>query len=110
MSRLVRHGAVTVLRPSGPLRAEAIESLDKEIQPMLSGGVPYIVVDLTETPLIDGAGLEWILTLDETCCRRGGCVRICGAGELCRDILRITSVGLSVQQFDDLTVALGSFA
>ena len=110
MSRLTRHGAVTVLRPSGPFRAEAIESLDQEIQPMLTGGVPYIVIDLCETPLIDGAGLEWILCLDETCCRRGGCVRICGAGELCRDILRITAVGSSVQQFDDLTVALGSFA
>jgi anti-anti-sigma factor len=110
MSRLDRHGAVTVLRPSAPLRAEAIESLDNEIRPMLSGGVPYIVIDLSETPLIDGAGLEWILDLDETCCRRGGCVRICSAGELCRDILRITAVGSSVQQFDDLTVALGSFA
>jgi anti-anti-sigma regulatory factor len=77
---------------------------------MLSGGVPYIVIDLSETPLIDSAGLEWVLALDETCCRRGGCVRICNAGELCRDILRITAVGSTVQQFDDLTVALGSFA
>lgn len=110
MSRLDRHGAVTVLRPTGPLRAESIGPLDEEIQPMLSGGMPYIVLDLSETPLIDGAGLEWIVGLDETCCRRGGCVRICNAGELCRDILRITSVGASVQQFDDLTVALGSFA
>jgi anti-anti-sigma factor len=110
MSRLDRHGAVTVVRPTGPLRAEAIESLDEEVRPMLRGGVPYIVIDLSETPLIDSAGLEWIFALDETCCRRGGCVRICSAGELCRDILRITAVGSAVQQFDDLTVTLGSFA
>ena len=110
MSRTDRHGAVTVLRPSGPLRAEAIDPLEEEIQAMLCGGMPYVVLDLSETPLIDGAGLEWILELDETCCRRGGCVRICCAGELCRDILRITAVGATVQQFDDLTVALGSFA
>lgn len=110
MSRLDRHGAVMVLRPSGALRVEAVESLDQQIRPTLSGGVPYIVLDLAETPLIDGAGLEWVLALDETCCRRGGCVRICGAGELCRDILRITAVGSTVQQFDDLTAALGSFA
>lgn len=110
MSRMDRHGAVTVLRPVGPLRADAIEPLHEELQPMLSGGMPYIVLDLSETPLIDGAGLEWILGLDEDCCRRGGCVRICGAGELCRDILRITAVGASVQQFDELTDALGSFA
>ncbi len=110
MSRLDCHGAVTVLRPSGPLRAETIAALDDQLRPKLSGGVPYVVVDLSETPLIDGAGLEWLLSLDETCCRRGGCVRVCSAGELCRDILRITAAGASVQQFDDLTLALGSFA
>ena len=93
MSRLDRHGAVSVLRPSGPLRADAIELLNEQVNSMLAGGVPYIVVDLSETPLIDGAGLEWILELDETCCRRGGCVRISNAGELCRDTLRITAVG-----------------
>ena len=110
MSLLNRHGAVTVLRPTGPLRAEAIEALDEQLQPLFTGGVPYIVIDLSETPLIDSAGLEWVLDLDEACCRRGGCVRICGAGELCRDILRITAVGATVQQFDELTIALGSFA
>jgi anti-anti-sigma regulatory factor len=67
-------------------------------------------MDLSDTPLIDGSGLEWILTVDELCCRRGGCLRLCNVGELCQDILRITAVGASVQQFDDLTIALGSFA
>ena len=110
MLRLDRHGAVTVIRPDGPLRAEAVAALNNEIEPLLTGGVPYFVIDLSETPLIDSDGLEWVLSLDETCCRRGGCVRICSAGELCRDILRITAVGSSLQQFDDLTVALGSFA
>lgn len=110
MSRLDRHGAVVVLRPTGPVRSEAIRALDDQIHPTLLGGVPYIVLDLSESPLIDGAGLEWILDLDEHCCRRGGCVRICGACELCRDILRITTVGSTVQQFEDLTAALGSFA
>ena len=110
MTRLDRHGAVTVVHHTGPLRGDSIETWNQQLQPMLAGGLPQLVIDLTETPLIDGAGLEWILELDEVCCRRGGCVRVCGAGELCRDILRITTVGSTVQQFDDLTTALGSFA
>lgn len=110
MSRLDRHGAVSVLRPNGPLRGETLDPLEEKLRPLMSGGVPYLVIDLSETPLIDGAGLEWLLDLDETCCRRGGCVRIANAGELCSDILRITTVGATVQQFDDLTAALGSFA
>ena len=110
MPLMERKGAITVLRPSGPLRAEDVESLDEQLRPMLSGGLPLVVIDLSDTPLIDGAGLEWILELDEACCQRGGCVKISSACELCRDVLRITSVGASVQQFDELTLALGSFA
>lgn len=110
MGRLERHGAVSVVRPTSPLREDSVEDWNRELKPMLAGGLPQVVIDLSETPLIDGAGLEWILGLDEQCCRRGGCVRICGAGELCRDILRITSVGSTVQQFEDLTTALASFA
>ncbi len=110
MALINQHGAVSVLRPEGPLRSEAIASIDKQLGPLLSGGVPYIIIDMSDTPLIDSAGLEWILSLDDICCRRGGCLRLCSLGELCQDILRITAVGASVQQFDDLTVALGSFA
>ena len=110
MTRLDRHGAVTTVHLTGPLRGDSINDWDQSLRSMLLGGLPYVVVDLSETPLIDGAGLEWLLDLDEFCCRRGGCVRICGAGDLCRDILRITAVGSSVQQFEDLTTALGSFA
>jgi len=110
MSIVKRHGSVTVLRPDGPLREENLELINEDVTPHLGGGVPYLVIDLSDAPLIDGAGLEWILDLDETCCRRGGCVRLCNVGELCQDLLRITAVGASVQQFGDLTAALGSFA
>lgn len=110
MATLQQHGAITVLRPSEPLRSTAIESLGKQLEPIISEGLPYLVLDMAETPLIDGAGLEWLLDLDETCCRRGGSLRLCNLGELCQDILRITGVGSDVQQFEDLTSALASFA
>ncbi len=110
MSTSKRHGSVTVIRPDGPVRAENIEELNDDVNQHLNGGIPYVVIDFTDAPLIDGAGLEWILDLDETCCRRGGCVRLCNVGELCQDLLRITAVGARVQQFPDLTLALGSFA
>ena len=110
MSKLERRGSVLVLSPQGPLRTEFVADLDGQVQSSLSGGVPLVVIDLSETPLIDGAGLEWILSLDETCCRLGGCVRLCGVCELCRDLLRITGVGDGMKQYDDLTTAMGSFA
>ena len=110
MAVLERHGSVAVLQPSGALRHDAVEDLDETLRKSISVGVPLVVIDLSKTALIDGAGLEWILTLDEECCRRGGCVRLCNVGELCGDLLRITAVGSSVQQFQNLEAALGSFA
>ena len=110
MSILERRGSVIVLSPDSPLRSDTIENLEATVQSNLGGGVPFVVIDMTESPLIDGAGLEWILTLDETCCRMGGCVRLCNVCELCRDLLRITGVGQGIKVYDDVTAALGSFA
>ena len=110
MPNVERHGSITVLRPSGPLREETLQHVEDNVRPHLTSGTPNVIIDLADTPLIDGAGLEWILDLDEQCCRRGGRICLCGVGELCADLLRITGVGSSVQQFPDLSLALGSFA
>jgi anti-anti-sigma factor len=110
MTVLQHHGSIAVLHPTGPLRHDNVEELDDTIRQAIKVGVPRVVIDLSDTALIDGAGLTWILTLDEECCRRGGCVRLCSVGELCGDLLRITSVGSTVQQFENLESALGSFA
>lgn len=110
MASIERRGGVTVIRPDRPLQGAAIATLADDVRVSMRGGVPLVVMDLTETPLIDGAALEWLLDLNEYCCQRGGCVQLCNANELCRDILRITGVGAAMQQFPDLTTALGSFA
>jgi anti-anti-sigma factor len=110
MTVVERHGSVAVLQPKGPLRHDTVGDLDEPLRQAISVGVPLVVIDLSETALIDGAGLEWILDLDQQCCHRGGCVRLCSVGELCGDLLRITAVGSTVQQFENLEAALGSFA
>ena len=110
MPHIERQGAVTVVRPDGPLRHDSVSVLQEQVTRQLTVGVPMVVVDLSETPLIDSAGLEWLLDLDQKCCRLGGCIRLCSAGELCHDILRITGVSETIQQFNNLTAALGSFA
>jgi anti-anti-sigma factor len=110
MSVLERRGSIAVLRPDCPVRHDAIEELDSVIRPSIGSGVPLVIIDLCETALIDGAGLDWMVSLDEECCHRGGCIRLCNVGELCADLLRITGVGASIQKYDDLESALRSFA
>jgi anti-anti-sigma factor len=110
MSRIDQHGAVLSLCPNASIGADTIDELDDALRQNQGIGIPQLVIDLSETPLVDSAGLEWILSLDEAYGKRGGCVRLCGATELCRDILRITDVGSRIQHFGNLAEALGSFA
>ena len=110
MTELERHGAVTVIRPTMTLTCDYVDSLSDRIDEGIAGGIPMIVVDMTASALIDGAGLEWLLSLDEKCSLRGGSVRVTGVSELCNDILRVTGVGESVAQYDSLTDALASFS
>lgn len=110
MARIEKHGSVYVVRPDGPLRSETIESIGDLVDSKLTGSAPAVIVDFGDTPLIDSAGLQWLMDLGEECCHRGGCLRLCNVGELCGDLLRITGVGDSIEDFGDLTTALGSFA
>jgi anti-anti-sigma factor len=110
MGTVERRGTVLVIRPDRPLQGTTIDEIRERVDSMLSHGTPLIVVDLAETPLFDGSGLEWILDLDERCATLGGCLRVCHVNELCRDIFRMTGVGETLIAYDDLTTALGSFA
>lgn len=109
MTKITQHGAITALQPVDSIMVDTIDDIDRTLSPRLSGGVPNLVLDMSDVTLIDSAGLEWILDLDDACSGRGGCLRLCSVGELCQDILRVTSVGDQVQQFKSLTEALSSF-
>jgi anti-anti-sigma factor len=68
------------------------------------------VLNLEHVPLVDSAGLEWLLTTQATCTRRGGALRIATPSPLCQQILEVTGVAQRVDIFPDLTTAIGSFA
>jgi anti-sigma B factor antagonist len=110
MSIFSRHGGVLVIKPKGALREDTIVSLHAEVIRETRGGLPLIAIDLSDTQLIDGAGLDWILALDDQAGQRGGAVRLCNACDLCQDLLRITVAGEQLDHFDSLVDALRSFS
>lgn len=108
MSQINHRQGITIVHVDKPLRQDEIKTLQSRIE--LSGDVlRNVIVDLTQTPLIDGVGLEWLEQLDSDCVRLGGCVRLCGAGELCSDILRVTGVDERLERYQSLSAALASF-
>lgn len=110
MLRIERQGIVDVVRPRGPLRGELLSEARQRVLPLIRRGSPALVIDLGEVMLLSGAALEWLLELDSQCAQRGGAMSVAGAEELCAEALRITGVGASLQQFTDVSAAVGSFA
>lgn len=105
-----RQGAIHILTGDEPLSGAAIGQLDAQLIACFSQGQPKIVVDLERVPLIDSAGLEWLVDAAEKCFQRGGQAQIAAPNALCSDILRVTGVGEQVEVFDDVTSAVRSFA
>ena len=110
MLRIEKQGSVDVIRPRGPLRAELLEDARSAARRLIRRGCPSVVVDLSQTLLLCGEALEWLLELDRECADRGGAVFIAAASDLCSETLRITGVGQRIQVFEDCTEAVGRFA
>ncbi len=105
-----RHGAVDIISVQGPLNQETTATLDKMLDELVSEGQPRVALNLKETPLFDGSGLEWLLGARDICRRRGGELTLAGPNPLCRDILKATRLDTEFTIYEDALTAVGSFA
>ncbi len=105
-----RHGVADIFAGQESLTADTISAAESEITSRIGQGIPRIIVDLEEVPLIDSAGLEFLLETKTTCASRGGMMVLARPNSLCQDILRITGVKDELEVFNDVLTAAGSFA
>jgi anti-sigma B factor antagonist len=103
-------GAVDVIDIEGVLNAESLEELHRVTAPSLGRGVPMLVVDLGEVPLIDSCGLEGLLDLRDAAEQRGGNVKLVGLNKLCADIMKVTGLDKQFEILSDAKRGVGSFA
>ena len=104
-----QHGAVKAIAPQGPLcLADAIE-FQKTAAAMLSATMGRCIIDLSATPYLDSQGLESLLSLTETLGDSGQFLKLCGVCETVREILELTDLASSFEQYDDITSAVRSF-
>jgi anti-anti-sigma factor len=105
-----KHGAVTVLRPRGPvtsrddaerLRAEGFETLGKTLG--------RFVLDASDMPFVDSFGLEALVDLTRELNASGRSLCLCGAGETLREVLAVTDVAPLFSLHEDVQGAVRSF-
>jgi anti-anti-sigma factor len=102
-------GAVDVISGGDRVAGEYVEELSALLEARLDRGQQQIVLDMQAIALIDSAGLELLLDIQEKCQRMGGALKLANLGSLVREVLKATGVGSRFEIFRDAGAAVRSF-
>lgn len=102
-------GAVEVVVPNVPLKGEYVDEMRETLQQCLADGIPMVVINLHDVPLMDSAGLESLLDARDIVEKRGGTLKLASPNPLSQDILRVSGVGQKFEVFVDEKSAVRSF-
>jgi anti-anti-sigma factor len=109
MLNIKPQGAVDVIQLNGPLNDENAEQLVETIESGLTEGQPMVVLDMSDVPLMDSAGLDALLDIHDAVVLKSGMVKLAAPTQLCIDILRVTGVADHFETYKDVKLAVGSF-
>lgn len=104
-----RQGAVTVIRPAGPLTGGEATQLRDHVLRESSGSLGRVVLDLSEVPFVDSAALEALLDVTEQMGETGQTLKLCAANKTVREVMNLTDVAPLFDFFEDVTTAVRSF-
>lgn len=104
-----QHGAVTVLKPEGPLVGDDADLFRARTQSTLRTSFGRMVVDACSIPYVDSKGLEALSDLSQEMNRAGQPLRICSVSDTVREVLVLTSLDRLFEHFEDVGSAVRSF-
>ncbi|MBI1189517.1 MAG: STAS domain-containing protein [Tepidisphaera sp.] len=104
-----RHGAVTVIKPVGPLVQGDATQFRTHVQEVMTRSLGRFVVDASSIPFVDSAGLEAMLAATEELASGGRALRLCAATDTVREVLELTGLNDRFEHFLDVNMAVRSF-
>ena len=104
-----RQGAVTVLKPTGPLIQNDAAELKSAATRVLGTTLGRFVVDLIAIPYVDSLGLEALVDVTEQMSQSGQMLKLCAANKTVREVLNLAGVASLFEHFDDVNTAIRSF-
>jgi anti-anti-sigma factor len=104
-----RQGAVTVLRPHGPLALDDALRFKRRVEDAVSKSLGRVVLDTSGIPYLDSRGLEALVDLSERLAESGQALKLCGANETLREVFDLADVSALFEQFEDVNTAVRSF-
>lgn len=104
-----RQGAVTVVKPQGPLSGQDADQFHQRIREVMERSLGRFVVDCSEIPFVDSRGLEVLKESTEQLEGGGQALRLCGCNETLREVFEITDLAKLFEHYQDVGSAVRSF-
>ena len=104
-----RQGAVTVLKPEGPLIEADSAAFKQRLMQALAASLGRFVVDMSAIPYVDSTGLEALVEVTEEMGKSGQALRMCSANKTVREVLEVTDLSSLFEHFEDSNTAVRSF-
>ena len=104
-----RQGAVTVLRPKGPLVADDAEEFKTHMTEAFSSSLGRFVVDASAVPFVDSRGLEVLVESAGDLWQSGRSLKLCGVGQTLRQVLDLTGLDSLFEFYEDVNAGSRSF-
>lgn len=105
-----KHGAITVLRPRGPVANEGDAGvLREEGFEVLGKTLGRFVIDVSDMPFVDSFALETLVDLTKELGAGGRSLCLCGTGETLREVLGVTGLTPLFTLHEDVQSAVRSF-
>ena len=103
-------GAVTVIRPVGPVaNAEDASQFLEQSTKVIRSSLGRFVIDASELSYVDSAGLEALVDIAEQLQTFGQALKICGLGETLAETIRITQTADAFEPFSGVQDAVRSY-
>ena len=104
-----RSGAVTVLKPEGPLLEADAPPFKQKLMATHDASLGRFVVDMSVVPYVDSMGLEALVEVTEEMARSGQALRLCSLNKTVREVLELTDLASMFDHFEDTNTAVRSF-
>lgn len=104
-----KQGVIGLIRGDSPIHLTSIELLRRVVDPLKDAGQPNLILDMRRIPLVDSAGLEYLLDTFDACRAQGGTLKLLAPTPLVSEILQVTGVSSFFELFSDEVAAVGSF-
>ena len=102
-------GAVTVLKPVGPLVAQDADLFRGRAMEAAKGALGRLVLDASAMPYLDSRGIEVLMDVTDELSGGGRVLKLCGLNATVKEVLDLTGTAESFEYFNDLTAAVRSF-